>query len=335
MRHMPSAAVEIKIGGAISDYMRAMARSTRIEDELARRGIKLRRQGSEQIGPCPQCGGTDRFGINTRKQCWNCRQCKRDHTGDVIGLVMWLDDCDYATAVRTLTGGMPRPIRAAPPTVAGPRDDGSMSRFALAIWDEAYAPKGTPVMKHLANRGVVLPPYCAAIRFHDYCPFGKDNDGRTIYTPAMIGLVTGIIDNKPQAIHRTALDMDGNQVEVGGDKRKSLGPIKGGAIKLTPDEDVTMALGIGIGEGIETALSLVRLPEWAGSPIWCVLHKQGIADFPLLSGIETLAVAVDHDAAGEKAARTVTERWYAHDREVLLFQANNQGDDINDVVRGR
>jgi hypothetical protein len=33
------------------------ARAVRIEDEIARRGIKLRHVGAELIGPCPVCGG--------------------------------------------------------------------------------------------------------------------------------------------------------------------------------------------------------------------------------------------------------------------------------------
>jgi hypothetical protein len=56
-----------------------------------------------------------------------------------------------------------------------------------------------------------------------------------------------------------------------------------------------------------------------------------VADFPVLPGIETLTVAVDHDWPGEKAARQVTERWHAAGREVLLFEANNRGADLNDI----
>jgi hypothetical protein len=41
----------------------ADARSIRIEDETAKRGIKLR-GGVDRCGPCPQCGGFDRFSIN-------------------------------------------------------------------------------------------------------------------------------------------------------------------------------------------------------------------------------------------------------------------------------
>jgi hypothetical protein len=77
------------------------ARGVRIEDEAAWRGVKLR--GSvERVGPCPRCGGDDRFSINTKKQLWNCRGC--DRGGDVIDLTQWLDGSDFETAVYKLTG---------------------------------------------------------------------------------------------------------------------------------------------------------------------------------------------------------------------------------------
>jgi putative DNA primase/helicase len=57
---------------------------------------------TECVGPCPVCGGTDRFSINTAKRVFNCRQCNVG--GDVIALVMHLDGVDFKTAVSTLTG---------------------------------------------------------------------------------------------------------------------------------------------------------------------------------------------------------------------------------------
>jgi AAA domain-containing protein/CHC2-type zinc finger protein len=87
-----------------------LAREIPIENEIARRGIKLRKQGAEFIGPCPKCGGVDRFSVNVAKRCWNCRQCKKEtDTGDVIGLVRWWDDCDFKTACTTLNNGEPPP----------------------------------------------------------------------------------------------------------------------------------------------------------------------------------------------------------------------------------
>jgi hypothetical protein len=93
--------------GQFDAWVRA-ARSIPIEREIARRGIQLKRVGAEHIGPCPKCGGTDRFAIHLKKQCWNCRQCKKEtDTGDVIGFTQWIDDCDFIAAVQKLTGEPP------------------------------------------------------------------------------------------------------------------------------------------------------------------------------------------------------------------------------------
>jgi Zinc-binding domain of primase-helicase len=54
-----------------SDDTVVIARSVPIETELGRRGIHLKRQGRELVGPCPVCGGDDRFAINIKKQVWN------------------------------------------------------------------------------------------------------------------------------------------------------------------------------------------------------------------------------------------------------------------------
>jgi phage/plasmid primase-like uncharacterized protein len=79
----------------------SQARAVRIEAEIARRGIKLNGRGPERCGPCPKCGGTDRFAINTSKQIWNCRGCLRG--GDVICLVQNLDGCTFGAAVAALS----------------------------------------------------------------------------------------------------------------------------------------------------------------------------------------------------------------------------------------
>jgi CHC2 zinc finger len=86
------------------DWVRR-ARAVPIQTELERRGIKLKRVGNELIGPCPKCGGVDRFAANLKKQVWNCRQCEKG--GDVIALVMHLDGSDLNRACETLAGLKP------------------------------------------------------------------------------------------------------------------------------------------------------------------------------------------------------------------------------------
>jgi DNA primase len=83
------------------------AKAIPIETEVARRGIKLLRVGAEMVGPCPICGGDDRFAVNRVKQVWNCRGCAKG--GDVIDLVRHLDASNFIDACRTLTGIPPPP----------------------------------------------------------------------------------------------------------------------------------------------------------------------------------------------------------------------------------
>jgi Protein of unknown function (DUF3631)/CHC2 zinc finger len=78
--------------------------------ELERRGVTLRGSGHHRAGPCPKCGGDDRFSISKAKQVFNCRGCGIG--GDVIKLVVHLDDVDFVTACKTLTGEPPPRVKS-------------------------------------------------------------------------------------------------------------------------------------------------------------------------------------------------------------------------------
>lgn len=84
----------------------------------------LKRHGQELVGPCPSCGGTDRFAIHIKKGIWHCRGSKRG--GDSIALVQYLDGCDFTTAVEKLAGRPP----PAPPTKPKPKPSKAKSRPA-------------------------------------------------------------------------------------------------------------------------------------------------------------------------------------------------------------
>lgn len=204
---------------------------------------------------------------------------------------------------------------------------GERTARALAIWAEARHPAGTPVEAYLSRRGVALPDDPGEVlRFHPACPFAGSR------IPAMVALVRDIVTNKSVAIHRTALSFQGIKVELNGVDRLALGPIAGGAVKLTADENVTTCLGIG--EGIETTLSLRRCPEFGGSSVWSLLAAGGISAFPALSGIEALWLAVDHDPAGLKATRACATRWQVAGAETFLITPATPGADLNDPFKG-
>ena len=102
------------------------ARAVPIMDELARRGIKLRRKGSEHEGPCPKCGGRDRFSVHPGKHVWNCRACSTG--GDVIALVEHLDGGTFDQNVTTLAG----------PLINGKANSKHAARRAPVVTEHRY-----------------------------------------------------------------------------------------------------------------------------------------------------------------------------------------------------
>lgn len=66
--------------------------------EFANRYTTLRQAGREYKGPCPKCGGDDRFHVrNEPNKWWQCRQCNPG--GDAISFVMWVNDWSFLEAV--------------------------------------------------------------------------------------------------------------------------------------------------------------------------------------------------------------------------------------------
>lgn len=252
--------------------------------------------------------------------------CTRSPADDVLQVKDWIRQQLGWPRGKVAVGPIrPRVERSSDPSEA------ERSAAALAIWAAARDPRGTPVETYLVrHRGLALPEAAAgeAIRYHPDCPF----KGRR-RSPAMVCLVRDILTDAPRAIHRTALALDGRKVLVDGNDRRSLGPIRGGAIKLTPDADVAGCLGVG--EGVESTLSLHRLPEFGSSPVWSLLSAGGIERLPVLSGIEALWLAVDHDAAGLAATKACGDRWSAAGVDVYHVTPRVPRTDLNDVYKGR
>lgn len=202
------------------------------------------------------------------------------------------------------------------------------SRLALAIWNEAVSPYRTPVERYLnEQRGVCLPPEEAeyVLRFHPECPFKDER------VPAMVALVRNIRSDQPMAIHRTALDRDGRKVKVNDLDRMALGSVTGGAIKLTPDEAVNECLGIG--EGIESVLSMQRLSEFGSTASWSLISAGGIDSFPVLPGLGALWIAVDNDQAGISASNRCAQRFRRAGVETFLVTPRARGADLNDFFQ--
>lgn len=238
------------------------------------------------------------------------RAC-RDHVRHLLGLG------DFRTSAREEKfSSLPKAVN----------DDADTSKkdLALAIWRETLPLAGSPGEAYLAGRCV---PYSGpALRWHPSCPFGKG-----VRSGCMVALVRDISTDEPMAIHRTAIDRHGKKLShLGSSGRLTLGSIRGGVVKLADDADVTTALGVG--EGIETVLALPRLVGAPSLPVWSVLSAGPLAAFPVLNGVESLWIAVDHDQAGIRASRQLAGRWMDADRNVNHVAAEKPGQDLNDVL---
>jgi hypothetical protein len=86
---------------SIPAHLIEQARSVPVETVIAERGVRLRGT-DDRRGPCPRCGGEDRFSVHVKKQVFLCRGCGAK--GGVIDLTMFLDGSDFATAIETLSG---------------------------------------------------------------------------------------------------------------------------------------------------------------------------------------------------------------------------------------
>jgi len=244
--------------------------------------------------------------------------------GDALDLVKHIRRCATADALTWARDwlGHPEHHRAPErrPAAPAPRPvEPDSTDAARRLWMAAQPAAGTAAEAYLASRGLTLPPD-APIRFHRACRRGAET------LPAMVSLMTDPTTAEPCGIHRTFLRPDGSG-KADGQAKMMLG--RAGIIRLVPDDEVT--IGLGIAEGIETSLAIMQHAEW--SPVWASGSAGAIAKFPVLSGIETLTIFPDLDdkGAGIAAARQCAERWQADGKSIAIAKPPH-GRDWHDAL---
>jgi hypothetical protein len=114
----------------------------------------------------------------------------------------------------------------------------------------------------------------------------------------------------------------------------SLGPVRDCAVKV--DDDTNVEQGLVIGEGFETVLAARQL---GFRPGWSLGSAGAVRNFPVLPGIDSLTILVDHDApdqrgrqAGQEAAIACSARWTAAGAEVIRIVPRAIGADMADLI---
>jgi hypothetical protein len=251
----------------------------------------LTRSAREWVGPCPVCGGRDRFGVNEAKGVWICRHCG---AGDGIALIRHVLGCDFMSALEWLMGAAvqidPAEAERRAQEAARKAEERAVQEArararavsqARDIWHETGPAKGTLVGDYLRLRGLperiaAAPPI--ALRFHAALPYMvQADDGRSWVElhrgPAM---VAGCLapDGRLTAVHRTWIDLrqpNGKALIVHRGEampaKKVWGSKKGTAIRLRGSgaggfETLVM------GEGIETTLTAMAADVYRGAAYW-------------------------------------------------------------------
>ena len=274
--------------------LRDEAMQTSCESWAIRNRWKLA-PGIDRAGPCPSCGGNDRFSLHTKQDTFNCRGCGIAGRG-VIKLVMETQGVDFKTACEIITGRAADapidPVKAAEIAaknaetdrqrqIEGDRYREQARRDGYEIWKNcSKGDQRRAVLDYLQIRGLITSDLMAhfaeiGLRQH-YLPFlAKLKSGwREIHTGPVMAAAVQLPDGRFGAVHQTWLDLarpKGKvdlvhpETEEALPAKKVRGTKKGGAIRLLTPPGATRII---MGEGIESTLTPLAHNYEPGTAYW-------------------------------------------------------------------
>ena len=210
---------------------------------------------SGKHGPCPMCGGKDRFRFDNKggEGTYYCSQCG---SGNGFDLLRGVNNWDFRTAaseVDRIVGNI------AAETPAKQLDEDQRRDMLNRLWKSGASIRGdNPASRYIGSRGLYLPQNAECLRYVERCPVPGGG-----FAHALIAMVS-TVDGKPANIHRTFVRADGaGKADM--DEPRALMPGRipdGAAIRLSS----VYGERLGIAEGIETALAAAdrfKVPTWA------------------------------------------------------------------------
>lgn len=299
---------------------------------LAQLGIAEEFLRPKKPGPCPVCGGRDRYMFDNRKGRGDflCRQCG---AGSGFDLLMRVFGWTYAEARRNVLEAAeltpeklsvrahhvaPAAITPTPLVATPPAKVRAIAHAACAVADCEDA------IAYLTSRGLWPLPDGCTLKAHPSLEYW--HEGHRARHPGLVAEVRDLA-GELVSVHVTYLD-GGKKIPVT-DARKILSPVtgrEGCAVQLLPAGEA-----LGIAEGIETSLSASVLN---GVPVWAALNTSLLAKFQPPAGVTTLRIYADRDCPGLEAAGRLMESLQGQVRlELRLPPAPHK--DFNDLLVSR
>lgn len=251
---------------------------------LAGRYTDLRRvastRGGEYHGPCPKCGGRDRFrlqpaGGRDGRGLWSCRTC-HEGWGDAIVFVEWLDNVTFKEACRMLNYDLPpmaTPLPPAPPEPCNPPSEAWRDRavrFVAESFDLLWSDTGTRARAWLAARGLTEQTiadaglgYNGTDQWDAPALWGLPDDHKKVYLPRGI-VIPWTVDGMTWRVN---VRRPVSRAQIAAGEAKYLGPAGGGDSPLYNVNAIAPARAVMMVEGELDALSVQQA---AGDLIACV-----------------------------------------------------------------
>lgn len=263
----------------------------------------------DEHGPCPACGGKDRFRFDNRRGRGDF-YCNRCGSGDGFKLLQLTFGFTFSMARQKVLavvgrldrGGEPvRLVRAADPAhMAEKRPSPKPPERIYRLRRGRCAIENcSDAIDYLESRGLWPLPVGCSLKAHPTVEYWHDRRSIGRY-PA---LIADVVDIEGELVTSHVTYLQAGRKLTGYEPRKILTGMTGRvgcAARLMPATEV-----LGIAEGLETALSAAVVH---GIPVWAALNSSLLSRFEPPPGVTTLHVYGDRDEAGLLAALRVSER---------------------------
>jgi len=276
-------------------------------------------------GPCPMCGGADRFRWDDLNGAggYICSQCGGGDGFDLARKVTGKSFREIADHIATIMGATNEFERKQ----ADPEEERQRNAMRRAWQDTVPIADISPAAKYLRNRLGGQPQALQYVRelakaFH---PDDKQ------FHPAMVAKVISA-DDRAVNLHLTYLTRDGRKAAVNPAKKVMQGKLPDGcAIRLMPSAEV-----MGVAEGIETALSASLMLD---IPVWACLNGSLLAKWKPPEEAHEIIVFGDNDSnyTGQAKAYELANRLEVQfKRKATVMLPEVSGTDWNDfyVAKG-
>lgn len=283
-------------------------------------------------GPCPICGGTDRFRFDNKRGegNWICNQCG---AGNGFSLLMraqslsFVDACKLVMSIGRIDGTEAQPHTPAPKRQ--PHNDAEIAspsyRVRALLRESCLIEDCEPARRYLEVRGLWPMPAMHKLRAHPSVDYWQEGE-RVGQHPALLACVRDV-GGQVVTAHVTYLQHHGAKLATH-DARKILSGMQGRAgcaVRLMHLDGESL----GIAEGIETSLSAAKLH---GLPVWAALNTSLLAKFDPPPGVKRLVIFADRDIAGMDAAAKLMQRLQGSVQFELQLPTSK---DWNDVLMER